>query len=395
MTVDESPELDKATSFGRGFAAPRRVAIVVNTDRGFITHRLTWALALAGGGSKIRVFAPDTGYGSRIQSLGLEFRNIDLGRENISPMRALWATVRLFVGLTLFRPQLVFLVQTAAYALGWPAALVLRKSRFVRVAGGVGRALSLHGAPPPRTLLTLLRLGSRLRNVQTLFQLQGDLERFLELGITVANRSDVVAGTGVDTDAWTPNGESRQGRPIVMFASRLYEEKGVREFVGVARQLQGADVRFVIVGEPDPGVSSAISRAELESWASEGLIEWWGHRDNMRHIYPQASLMVFPSRHPEGVPRTLVEALACGVPAVVSDQEGCRRVVENGRSGWVIDARDVDGMAALVRSLLTKPSLLEAASKAARDRAIEQFSFEAILTSIFSLVGISRVQVIS
>lgn len=382
------PGLEVAQATGSRFDSPRRVAFVVNTDRGFVTHRATWALALQSAGAQVRVYAPDTGYADRIRRLGIEFHPLDLGREDVSAMKAVFAAVRLFLSLLAFRPGVVFLVQTAAYTIGWPAAAVLTRSRFIRVAGGVGRALQ--DSDRPSTLVRLsLRLGARCRNILTLFQLAGDKERFVRDRLAVEERTRVIAGTGVDLAAWSPT-KPIADRDVVLFASRLYEEKGVRQFVDVARQIDLPDVRFVVVGEPDHGVKSSITEAELLEWVDQGYVEWWGHQEDMVAVLQRAKLLIFPSRHPEGTPKTLIEAASCGVPVIASDQEGCRSVVEDGASGWIRGALDVQAIADTAREALSDADLLQAFADAARKKALEEFDLTPVLERILLLSGSVR-----
>lgn len=388
QTFQRLPGGNAAFELGAGYAGPARVAIVVNTDRGFLTHRAVWAAALAGAGSDVRVFAPDTGYAQKIRDLGFEFHDLSLGRESIGGASAAMAGLRLLVALLRYRPSLVFLVQTAAYVLGWPAALLLRGTRFVRVAGGIGRALASDTRAPARLLSLSLRMGAKCTNVWTLFQLEGDRDFFLRHRFAAAERSTVVGGTGIDTAVWAPSAEKPQGRPTVLFASRLYDEKGVREFVEVARRLHSARNRFVIVGEPDPGVQTAVSSDEVKSWAASGILEWWGHQDDMLRVMQQSDLIVFPSRHPEGTPKTLIEAAACGVPAVAADQEGCRAVVEDDVSGWIRPATDVDAIAKCVQRILDDPAALARAASFARSQAVARYSLESVLGRVLEFADV-------
>lgn len=366
----------------------QRAAFVVNTDRGFLTHRASWATELIKRGYSVRVYAPDSGYSRQIEDMGIEFRDFSLGRESIQVRRAVIAALTLLVSLLAYRPKTVFLVQTAAYALGWPAAILLPRTTFVRVAGGIGRAMTAGRSRGRLVMFALLRAGGALPNVRSLFQTTGDKNWFVGRKLARESRCAVVPGTGIDTSVWYPTEE--KPRPlIVLFASRLYEEKGVRQFVQIARKNQDLDVRFVIVGEPDMGVSSAIPTAEIEQWVDEGAVEWWGHADEMLPIFRSAALLVFPSRHPEGTPRTLIEAGACGIPMIVSDQEGCREVVEDGSSGWVVNALDVDYMGRRVRELVNDGELRARFANRSRSIVESKFSSTVVIPAILEFARVA------
>ncbi len=387
----------EAAAVGERFHLTGDVAFVVNSDRAFITHRATWASALRGAGAHVTVFAPDTGYRGAITGLGFNFIEIDLGRENIGPLKAARAAIMLGVWVLRKRPAAVFLVQTAAYTLGWLAAPLAPRTRFVRVAGGIGRALSKDtGSGQSRLAKALIALGKWPRNVTTLFQIDSDRTHFVEQGLATTEKSRVVAGTGIDTSVWKPSNKPERSPDaplIVGFASRLYAEKGVREFVAAASALHGPRARFVLVGEPDVGVSSSISEEEIAAWHDQGAIEYWGHRDDMLNVFQQFDLLVFPSRHPEGTPRTLIEAAACGVPAVVSDQSGCREVVIDRVTGWVLRNTSAEEVTAVVSVVLSELELLEEASAAARSRAVNKFGLEHVIHEVLDLAGSKQVDV--
>ncbi|RAZ30722.1 glycosyltransferase [Microbacterium sp. SMR1] len=372
---------------------PLRAVFVVNSDRAFWTHRSTWATYLITSGYEVHVLAPDTGHRRRIEGIGAIFHDLNLGREDVGALVGVTAASRIAYWLLRIRPQLVFLVQTAAYTLGWPAAIALRKTKFVRVAGGVGRALGLSAASQSRSARLVrgsLRLAARLPNVWTLFQLEGDRELFAREALATPSRSWVVPGTGIDTNLWSPKADDAAPATLTVgFVSRLYAEKGVYEFVDAARRLRDRGLRFAIVGAPDVGVRSSVSADEIEQWEHEGIIEWWGQRDDMVATFRALDLLVFPSRHPEGTPRTLIEAAACGVPAIVSDQEGCRAVVADGRSGWVLKSTSADEVAVAIAAVTSDRIELAAAGAAARSRAQASFSLGSTLSAVFSGCGIN------
>ena len=105
-----------------------------------------------------------------------------------------------------------------------------------------------------------------------------------------------------------------EGPTVVMLSSRFVEEKGLRYFVEASRILRsrGLAVRFVLVGRPEPDQPTAISEAEINLWIGQGLVEWWGWRNNMPDVYPLANIVCLPTYYMEGIPKSLIEAAACG-----------------------------------------------------------------------------------
>lgn len=381
-----------AVKYGAEYTTAKRVVFVVNNDRFFLTHRASWASALVASGARVTVIAEDTGHAENIRNLGLDYIPLPFGRESISAKEALRTGVKLFFLLLKLRPHVVFLVATAAYSLGWPAAMLLPKARFIRVITGAGRALTSDASSSRAAdvVRSALGLSAKLHNVFSLFQLQSDQANFVDAKLAETRRSFLIAGTGVDTNTWTPSDRSEKCTPIVLFAARLFREKGIYEFIDMARAVPQERARFVVVGRPDAGVSSSVTLAELKSWQDEGIIDYLGESDDMLSTFRETDILVLPTTHPEGTPRTLIEAAACGVVAIASDQEGCRAVVEHGETGLIAKVEDRGSFSAALETLLGSPQYRMELSNKARVHAIEKFSLETTLRQIYEAAGVEH-----
>ena len=119
--------------------------------------------------------------------------------------------------------------------------------------------------------------------------------------------------------------------------SRLLWDKGVREFVDAAMLVRKArgDVVFTLVGTPDEENPASVSSEQVQSWAADGLVEWWGYREDVADVLACSHVAVLPS-YGEGLPKTLLEAAACGRPIVATDVSGCREVVRHGGNGLLV-----------------------------------------------------------
>lgn len=130
-------------------------------------------------------------------------------------------------------------------------------------------------------------------------------------------------------------------QPIVGMVARLAPEKAPEDFLALAAQIPQA--RFVVVGD-------GPLRAELQA-AAPANVDFLGFRDDMAGIYASLDVLVQPSLR-EGMPMTILEAMAAGVPIVATDVGAAADVIDNGRTGMLVPARDVAAMTAAVKSLL-------------------------------------------
>ena len=336
------------------------------------------------------MIAEDTGHASQIRSLGFDYVHIPFGREFIGLGLAVSSALRLLVMLLRLRPDIVFLVATASYTLGWPAALFLFRTKFIRVVSGAGRALQKNTSRTNATKLVraCLALSTRLKNFHSLFQLESDLERFVGEKLACRSRSTVIPGTGIDTRVWAPIGDRERGVPVVLFAGRLFREKGIYEFVELARMTPKSKAKFLVVGRPDGGVATSVQPEELEGWLSEELFEYLGETDDMISVYQRADIIVLPSSHPEGTPKVLIEAAACGVAGIASEQPGCRAVVVHGKTGLIANLDEEKAFSEALHTLLDNPEMRSRLGAGARALADQKFSLEKTLANLYDLVEI-------
>jgi glycosyltransferase involved in cell wall biosynthesis len=189
----------------------------------------------------------------------------------------------------------------------------------------------------------------------------------------------LAAGVGVDIERFRPSAElRRQTRTalsygdddlVVGMVGRLTYEKGYAEFFQAASLLSPTlpQARFLVIGPSD-----AVSQEEFERLvATLGLssrVRFLGMRTDMPELYNAMDVVALPS-HREGLPVTLMEAAACGLPAVATDIRGCREVIVAGQTGLLVPPRDAAALAAALERVLSDPVLRARLGQAARQRA--------------------------
>jgi glycosyltransferase involved in cell wall biosynthesis len=176
------------------------------------------------------------------------------------------------------------------------------------------------------------------------------------------------------------------GVPVVMLPARILWHKGVGEFVEAARLLRRDDipVRFVLVGDTQPGNPADVPAATLKAWLKEGVVEWWGYRADMQEVLHSATLVALPS-YGEGVPKTLLEAAACGKPIVTTDVPGCREIVRQDVNGLLVPVRNPPALADAIRLLLESPELRQRFGHAGRLIAEREFAEHLVVEQILDV----------
>lgn len=365
----------------------RRVLYVVNIPRFFVSHRLPLARSAQQAGYEVHVATSDHDLASiaKIKSAGLTFHPLPLAQHGMNPLaelRTAWALVSLYRTL---RPDLVHHVSIKPVLYGGLASRWVGIRATVSMMTGLGYVFisdDLKRRLLRTAVLPFLRvaLGG---NTHMIFQNPDDRARFMALGLIRSDRARLIRGSGVDVAEFSPS-QLPNGKPIVLFAGRLMWQKGLGVFAEVARQLK-EKARFVVVGYSESTSPDMVSESQLEAWQSEGILEWWGKRDDMPDVFAQATVVCLPSMYGEGVPKVLIEAGACARPIVTTDTPGCREVVMNDENGYLVPPNEAPALANAIELLVTNRALCERMGQAGRILVEREFALERVVTETFAL----------
>ena len=363
-----------------------KIILFANTEWYLFNFRLALAKALQAQGHEVLLISPPGEYGSRLLAQGFRWEALPMDRKSLNPLQELRFLAYLCRLYRRERPALVhhFTIKCVVY--GSIAARVARVPARVNAVAGLGFVFT-NNLLKARMLRPVVRglLRWSLNNAQSRLILQNpdDVNSFTQAGIVDATKIRLIKSSGVDTTRFQPTSEiATADQPTrVLLAARLLWDKGIAEYVQAARKLRsaGLEIRFLLAGAPDHGNPASVTQAELDAWAAEGVVEPLGHVDDMRVQLANTDIMVLPSFYGEGVPRSLIEAAACGLPIVTTDSQGCREVVTHEVNGLLIPVKDSEALANAIQRLHEDATLRRTLGAAARQRALAEFDERIVL----------------
>jgi glycosyltransferase involved in cell wall biosynthesis len=361
----------------------KKLLFLVTEDWYFVSHRLSLAVAARAAGFEVVVATRVREKAAAITAAGIRVIPFEMDRKGTNPLLefpTLWRLWRLY---RRERPDLAHHVALKPVLLGGLAARLAGVRAVVSAIAGLGMLFSGERLPIAARLLKGL-LPSLVGRGSAIVQNPDDAAMLAECGVAQA-RIRMICGSGVDTECFAPSVE-QPGIPLVVLPARLLRDKGVAEFVAAARILRGQGVaaRFALVGEPDPANPTSVTQAEIRAWVAEGVIEWWGHREDMGTVYAVSHVVCLPS-YREGLPKSLLEAAAAGRPIVATDAPGCREIVRDGVNGFLVPVRDVAALAASLRRLLEDAELRRAMGARGRQIVLAEFSVEQVVRETLAL----------
>jgi glycosyltransferase involved in cell wall biosynthesis len=368
-------------SVGSMGAAPRLLFFITNPAF-LVSHRLPLALAARDAGYDVHVASMGGPAVAQLQALGLTHHVLPLSRTSMRPWteaRSLWAIWRLF---RIVRPDLVHAVTLKSVLYGGIAARLAGVPAYVAAISGLGYVF-IPGSGLREVLrrvaLVLYRLALGHPNSRVIFQNTADRDVLTRAGAVRPEQVVMVRGSGVDLDRYAP--APLPPDPVtVVLAARLLRDKGVGEFVEAARlsAARGDGLRWRLAGSPDPENPASVRPDELQAWQADGAIEYVGECTDVAAFYAQAHIVTLPS-YREGLPKSLIEAAACGRPVVTTDVPGCRDAIEPGVSGLLVPPRDARSLAEAVADLAGDEDVRIRMGAAGRALAERDFALDRIV----------------
>ena len=346
------------------------------------------AISAIESGYKVALLCKISTHQDLIESFGIKVINWSLNRKSINFISEIKAYREVFATINSYQPDLVHSV--ALKPMLYNALQLYSKFNYSRVyaLGGLGYIFSskkMKAKILRYLLVAILKLAFKFRNARIILQNPDDVKLLLSLKIIESSRISLIKGVGVDTEIFKPSKKKPEIQTVILPA-RILWDKGISDFIQVAKAIKTdlPDVRFALVGAPDNHNPESVPIAKINKWVELGIIEWWGHKNEMHKIYNLASIVCFPSYH-EGFPKSLLEAASCGIPIVAYDVPGSREIVINEKNGLLVPLKSVIKLTNAIKTLLHDSYLSNNYGLSGRELVLSEFSQEKIASETKAL----------
>jgi glycosyltransferase involved in cell wall biosynthesis len=231
-------------------------------------------------------------------------------------------------------------------SLSWRAAPAAKQFLAFTGLGFLATSHSLPAVLARNVLANLISRRVRRGAARLVVENEDDRAWLERLGDFPAGSVTLLPGAGVEPDLYRPAPEP-SGPLRIGLVARLVQSKGVDVAVAALALLRQSipDAQLWIAGEPDQENPARYPDAQVEAWRKQPGIVMVGRTEDVPGFWAQAHVACLPSRGGEGLPRSLIEASACGRPVVTTAVSGCRDFVVYGRTGFVCPPNDPAALA--------------------------------------------------
>jgi glycosyltransferase involved in cell wall biosynthesis len=363
-----------------------RIAIVINKSWNIYNFRMGLIRTFLRLGYEVVAIAPEDEYSQQLVLAGCRYYPIKMENKGTNPLQDLLLTKRFYDTYRRVKPDVILQYTIKPNIYGSLAAKMAGIPTINNVSG-LGTVFLVRNMVS-KVALKLYKLAFRFPE-KVFFQNKEDRQLFLEHQLIKAHKTDVLPGSGIDTERFRPATVfSRNKNFTFLMVARVLYEKGVVEYVEAARliRVQYPEVRCQLLGGIDESGNIGIKRAIFESWVAEGTIEYLGISGTVEEHISEADCVVLPS-YREGTPKTLLEAAAMGKPIVTTNVPGCRETVVDGLNGFLCEVKDATDLADKMIKMYRLPeSELACMGKASRILAEEKFDERYVIDKYVSAV---------
>lgn len=356
--------------------AGKVILFLVTEDWYFCSHRLPIARAARDMGAKVVVATRVNKHGDIITKEGFDLYPINFDRSGLNPVKDFKTLRQIIKCYRKIKPDLVHHVAMKPTLYGSMAAIWAKVPATVNAMAGLG-FMFISNSAAAKILRPLIKLAFRLLNNRKssciILQNRDDGDVFInDIGVR-AHHVKIIRGSGIDINAYGVTPEPK-GPIIATCVSRMLWDKGIGELVEAAKILKARniDLKVRLVGPTDDNPAS-IPQSTLDAWRAEGVVEIVGPTSDIAKIYTDCHMAVLPS-YREGLPKSLLEAAACGRAIVATNVEGCREICRDGHTGILVPSKSIVPLADALQKLAENKTLRNQMAANARQAAENDFA---------------------
>jgi len=331
-------------------------------------------------GYKVVCISPHDNYTSKLQLLGCGWNNIKINSKTKNPFVDLLLIYDLFMAYKLHKPIVIFHFTIKPNIYGtWAATLSGIPS--INNISGLGTAF-LQGGLLSFFVRFLYKISQPLAH-QVFSQNDEDYYLLINENLVPKNKLYKLPGSGVDIQRFTPALKQQHPKNKIftfLYVGRMLEDKGLLELVEAVSRLNSIEqiCNLILCGFTRNDNNSNIPESLLEEWNQLTGISWIGPSDEVERVMAGVDAVVLPS-YREGMPKSILEALAMELPVVVTNVPGCSNIVENEINGFLCKARNAASLERALKKMLFISSEERQAMGIAGRKKIEKYYDEEIV----------------
>ena len=290
-------------------------------------------------GYKVICISPKDEHTNNLINLGCEWFNLKMNNKGSNPFSDIKIIFRLLFLYIKFKPVASFHFTIKNNIYGTWAAFISNTPAINNISG-LGTAFIRKGLTS--SIVRMLYRSSQPFAKRIYCQNEEDYNLLIKKNLIPENKLYLLPGSGVDIKRFKPYLSVNDDRLFrFLYVGRLLADKGLFELIEAMENinLEKPKCSLWICGFTNSDNISAISERDIKNWKSIPNIKWIKPNNEIENVMKNVDCVVLPS-YREGMPRSLLEAGAMGLPSVTTDVPGCRNIIQSGVNGFLCEAKN-------------------------------------------------------
>lgn len=314
----------------------KKVLVMVNRDFVLYNFRLELVERLLQEKYEVYICLP---YGKKVDkmvAMGCKFVPVEIDKRGTNPVRDLKLIKDYYKIMQQIKPDMVLMYTTKVDIYAGIVAGMLKIPYLLNVSG-LGTALEFESSLQ-KVMITLYKQAAKKAKC-VFFQNQENLDFFLKRNM-YKGKYKLIPGSGVNLKRWNlmdyPSDENGVG---FLFIARVIKEKGIEEYLAVAKQIKKEypNTVFHVLGPCDGEYEQT-----LKEYEEAGYIQYHGMVQDTGEYLKHAHCTIHPSYYPEGISNVCLESAATGRPVITTNRSGCKDTIDDKVTGFIFEQKNTE-----------------------------------------------------
>lgn len=367
-----------------------KIVVISPKTSTFINFRGDLMKAISQKGNEVVAICPEGGFEDILKELGVRCVLVPLKKTSTTILDNLAYLNNLIKIIKEEKPDKIFAYTIKPVIFGSIAAKIAKANEMYSMITGLGYVYAVETFKT-KILRIICGIGYKIAfkfNKKVIFQNKDDIDEFVNRKYLKREKCELVDGSGVNMERFKRN--ELPSENIFLMVSRILKQKGVREYFEAAKIVKQKypKTEFLYVGAEDK-TQLALNLDEVrEEFLDTGIINYCGESNDVPSYIAKSSTFVLPSYYREGVPRTLLEALAMGRPILTTDTVGCRETVKEGKNGFFVPIKNPEVLAEKMIYMIEHREKLKQMSEESYQYCKERFDVNIINKRMLEIMEI-------
>lgn len=370
--------------------APIKAMIIAPSASSFSHYRGELVSAMKQAGHQITAIAPDQDGEAALLPFGAGYIHVPYNRKSKNPIDDIKFMLKLKKIIKREQPDLVFSYALKPIIYGSIAAKIVGVKQIYSMLSGLGIVYVQKDSKKAKILKTLTNILLKIAFkccTRVFFQNPDDREELVQYRLLKKEKGVVIDGSGINLDKF-PRCDLPERVSFAMI-SRIMTEKGVREYCQAARIVKKKypQVSMKLVGPFDEH-EGHFCPEELSEYTSSGDIDYLGETNNVVPFLAGSTVFVLPTYYREGVPHSILEAMAMGRAIITTDMPGCREAVVDHYNGFLVPIKNSEAIAEKMIWMIEHPNDLRKMCERSHSLAADRFDVDKVNREMLSVMGL-------